>query len=597
MTPSLPQQPDLRHLRNQAKAILKSHQAGDTSVCDMLRGVPRLANMSDPDILAAEVSLQEAQHALAKDYGFATWKALKAHVEADGTVASDDASFLAAYAEGFGAFVGVSEDQRRAVRDRALDVAEQTAGTATSAQALFAAANAIVGACDGARLLSEDGWDRSIELCQRVLDEHPGTPLADQARWYLAMAQGCWAPNHCCHFNQGKQDWPRAIEMYEDIYNTFDEPASRRDALARIAEIQLVRTRQWRDGLATWRRMAEEFPQPTGRSIHETERGCGRAMSEDYFLITFGFWPAMKGVALPDEAVEVRDEFVRLGPQTESIRIGTLVLLVAILRKLGDAERAEDIFAQLGFCESWLVVGPFSGNDALAGDDLKTADLPAELQPMAKSMKSWWDDAAPESMVKEMLTVYPPEHDFLTGQLDLQNVYPVSPVWEDASASGHRREGPLLPERREGKAAWVASSALTPTQVWDATGTVYGLVTVNSPAAQAAQLRTGLSGRLKAWLNRQRVLASDELHDYASLDSFIVPIELKAGPNELFVKFTPYGTDEPVPIRITNEDGTAPEGVSFSAPAEPQGNRAQSEFLKAERSDRPASARLSSLHQ
>ncbi len=597
MTPSLPERPDLRHLRNQAKEILKSHQAGDAAVCQTLRGLPRLAEMGDADILAAEVSLQEAQHALAKDYGFATWKELKAHVEAEGAAASDDASFLATYAEGFGAFVGVSQDQRRAVRDRALVIAEQGAGTDTSARALFIAANAIVGACDGARLLSEDGWDRNIELCQRVLTEHSGTPLADQARWYLAMAQGCWAPNYCCQFSQGAQDWPRAVELYQDIYDTSDEPASRGDALARIAEIQLTRTGQWREGLATWRRIAEEFPQPVGRSIHETARGCGRAMSEDYFLITFAYWPAIKDLTSADEAIATRDEFVRLAPQTESIRIGTLLHLAGLLRQLGDTGRAAEIFAQLGFCENWLVVGPFSGNDTLTSDDLRAANLPGELQPMATSPGPWWDDKASESMIREMLTVYPPEQDFLTDQLDLQKVYTAAPVCEIDPGQRNRREGPLLPEHREGTAAWVGSSALTPTEIWEATGTVYGLAYVNSSAAQAAQLRAGLTGRLKAWLNGQLVLANDELHDYASMDSFIAPVQLKAGRNELFVKFTPYGTDEPVPVRITDEDGAAPDGVSFSAPAEPQGARSRCEFLKPQRSDRPASERLSSLHQ
>jgi len=159
-----------------------------------------------------------------------------------------------------------------------------------------------------------------------------------------------------------------------------------------------------------------------------------------------------------------------------------------------------------------------------------------------------------------------------------------------------RREGPLLPERREGNAAWVASSALTPTDVWDAVGTVYGRAYVDSASARTVQIRAGLSGRLKVWINGELVLANDELHDYASMDSFIAPARLIAGRNEVFVKFTPYGGGEPVPIRITDDSDIAAEGVRLSAPAEPSGNRGRCDFIKPERPDRPAWLRLGWLH-
>ena len=82
MTPSLPEQPNLRHLKNQAKAILKSHSQGDLSICNVLRLVPRLSELPDLELLAAKVSLQEVQHALAKSYGFAAWDELKTDVTA-----------------------------------------------------------------------------------------------------------------------------------------------------------------------------------------------------------------------------------------------------------------------------------------------------------------------------------------------------------------------------------------------------------------------------------------------------------------------------------------------------------------------------------
>jgi hypothetical protein len=80
MSRILPVQPSLEHLRKEAKALRKSHQGGDAAVCPTLRRLHRFAQAADADILAADVTLAEVQFALALDYGFASWPALKAHV-------------------------------------------------------------------------------------------------------------------------------------------------------------------------------------------------------------------------------------------------------------------------------------------------------------------------------------------------------------------------------------------------------------------------------------------------------------------------------------------------------------------------------------
>ena len=69
MSPSLSPRPDLKQIKRQAKELLRAQQAGDHSVCPKLRVVPRLSSMTDEEILSVDVGLQEAQHALAKDYG------------------------------------------------------------------------------------------------------------------------------------------------------------------------------------------------------------------------------------------------------------------------------------------------------------------------------------------------------------------------------------------------------------------------------------------------------------------------------------------------------------------------------------------------
>lgn len=77
MSHILPIRPDLEHLKNDAKAILKRHRSGDASVCGMLRCLNRLAGKSDAEVLAADVTLAEVQFALARLYRFKNWEQLR----------------------------------------------------------------------------------------------------------------------------------------------------------------------------------------------------------------------------------------------------------------------------------------------------------------------------------------------------------------------------------------------------------------------------------------------------------------------------------------------------------------------------------------
>ena len=81
MTTRLPSAASLEQLRNQAKDTLRAHRRGDPACCALLRRLRQFADLPDDRILAAEVGLQQVQFALAMDYGFASWSALKAHAE------------------------------------------------------------------------------------------------------------------------------------------------------------------------------------------------------------------------------------------------------------------------------------------------------------------------------------------------------------------------------------------------------------------------------------------------------------------------------------------------------------------------------------
>jgi hypothetical protein len=92
MSRSLPERPNLEQLRKQAKDLRKAHKQGNASVCRMLRHLSRFAGSSDADILKAGLSLSEAQHALAREYGFKSWAAL-AHGVRKGRPAAENSAF------------------------------------------------------------------------------------------------------------------------------------------------------------------------------------------------------------------------------------------------------------------------------------------------------------------------------------------------------------------------------------------------------------------------------------------------------------------------------------------------------------------------
>ncbi len=76
----LPSKPNLVQLKHQAKNLLKVHSRGEKSACQTLRLLHRFTDQSDEAILSAALTLAEAQYALAMDYGFENWTALKSHV-------------------------------------------------------------------------------------------------------------------------------------------------------------------------------------------------------------------------------------------------------------------------------------------------------------------------------------------------------------------------------------------------------------------------------------------------------------------------------------------------------------------------------------
>lgn len=76
---NLPTHANLEQLKNQAKDLLQAFKKKDAAAGVLKRHI-RFQGMADADILKSQVTLQEVQHALALEYGFASWTDLRRHV-------------------------------------------------------------------------------------------------------------------------------------------------------------------------------------------------------------------------------------------------------------------------------------------------------------------------------------------------------------------------------------------------------------------------------------------------------------------------------------------------------------------------------------
>jgi Lon protease-like protein len=89
MQRALPPRPNLDHLKSQAKDLLDAHRRRDREAFERIRSaVPAYANKSDDAIGAAPFALHDAQSAIAREYGFLSWAALRANVSGPPKVAS-----------------------------------------------------------------------------------------------------------------------------------------------------------------------------------------------------------------------------------------------------------------------------------------------------------------------------------------------------------------------------------------------------------------------------------------------------------------------------------------------------------------------------
>lgn len=78
----LPSNPNLDHLKYQAKDLLRDCAARKQEVAQRIREFhPRFAKASDAEIFDSQLTLTDAQLTIARQYGFPSWARLKRHIE------------------------------------------------------------------------------------------------------------------------------------------------------------------------------------------------------------------------------------------------------------------------------------------------------------------------------------------------------------------------------------------------------------------------------------------------------------------------------------------------------------------------------------
>ena len=93
---SLPENPNLKHLKKQAKELLRLYQANDPAAFARFRAALPAAAGKDDDVLSEmKLRLHDAQSCLAREYGFPSWAELKLYVELRAAQSDDRAKAVA----------------------------------------------------------------------------------------------------------------------------------------------------------------------------------------------------------------------------------------------------------------------------------------------------------------------------------------------------------------------------------------------------------------------------------------------------------------------------------------------------------------------
>ena len=86
MRHELPRHPHIDHLKKQAKDLLDGHRRGDAeALARIVASLPAFARVSEKDAARAPFALHDAQSVVAREYGFPSWRELRAEIERRGS--------------------------------------------------------------------------------------------------------------------------------------------------------------------------------------------------------------------------------------------------------------------------------------------------------------------------------------------------------------------------------------------------------------------------------------------------------------------------------------------------------------------------------
>jgi ankyrin repeat protein len=168
--PQLPERPNLGQLKQQAKDLLRSVKAKDPAALARLRALPGFAHELDDGILRASVALHDTQSVIARELGFPSWNALRAHVEA----------LTLAFGAAADEFIHAATDGRTDRAERLLALHPRIAGTSFHTALLLGDAATVESRlAERPALAAELGgprtWSPLLYVCHTSLGFGPAT--------------------------------------------------------------------------------------------------------------------------------------------------------------------------------------------------------------------------------------------------------------------------------------------------------------------------------------------------------------------------------------------------------------------------------------
>lgn len=226
-----------------------------------------------------------------------------------------------------------------------------------------------------------------------------------------------------------------------------------------------------------------------------------------------------------EPAHDILTEMLQQQPENPYLAI----LLGEAYRAMGNSQQAIRLHNQMSFIlnQDWLIIGPWvtrsdyrgltAFNEVLPPE--KRIELNEEYKTVSKTSRNQW-------LEREIHWIYP-DFDIVQSYVDLRSVLKTS------------------------------------------TMVCYALSYAKLPMPAKAQMRLGVSGALKIWINDKLVYFNPNQKHTPQVDEYIVPVELKSGRNKILVKVVQMG--EKVTgfyLRLTDENGKPLNNVEVVLPPE-----------------------------